>query len=223
MNAVKIEEYADVTGFYAGKDFDVSEGDALYEFIKKYHQDGGGYLDTYKAFDHDHQNEATPGDRRFYDILCKYVDDRKNDRNADPELMSLLGFLDDQPDDFILNPKYIVDEDGNKVPDQKWHLLISWYARKILKKSKERFYDDTEDIEKYPISHYARCKTDVPFYCPELWLWIAEKAADGKYLTTDDLIRYYESAIAERKGSGDKAWKTECWEKVKAVVADPKA
>lgn len=101
-----------------------------------------------------------------------------------------LTWLKDLDKNFILERRQY----SQLEPNQKWHLLISWYAYKIIM--------DVYDVE---IGDARRLKenTEVNNWCgvkcPELCLWMQEAACDNRIITLEDIFEMYTEAVEIRK------------------------
>jgi len=88
---------------------------------------------------------------------------------------------------------FLSEEEKSK-PNQKWHLLISYYAYKLIVQrygiKKVRVVEDI-DAKKTTVFGCIRC--------PELCLWMVEAAVDGKILTHKDVKDLYANIVEIKK------------------------
>ena len=173
------------------------------DFIKKYQQSGGGYIDFARIFKSD--------DKSVEELRNKIQDPKKVAQlNNYIKIEDLIEQHDLDKVDALrgLDPGFILNIQIDKTagePNQKWHFLVSYCAQCEIKGS-------TANIFKESIT------------CPELWLWLIEEARDNIILNDEDVKKVYEQAIIY-KTIGNKFGKEE-WkyflniyrEKVKAII-----
>ncbi len=164
------------------------------QFMQEYTQKNGGYIDLYNKIGE--ENNLKNDDQQVLDKLQNEFESLKDDNR--------LSWLDQFTYDEIFCKNNL---------NQRWHLLISWYAYKII-------------LDKYPeinaISKATPLKTidkNTTFEfgagdCPELCIWMVEAAMDGKIITQKDLDDlFYQAKKFREKQKNEKGlhWKSFEW------------
>ncbi len=168
-----------------------------------YGQAKGGYIDV--------ANERGTDDKQVLQILRE-----KKEELLEYDELYWLKELYDREEVFL-------SEEEKRKPNQKWHLLISYYAYKLIVKRYgiESKVVEIDDIEKKVATVLGGLS------CPELCLWMVEAAMDGKYITADE-VKELSERIIEFKTEGKGQWRSFRWwkenvekysEKVKAVIS----
>lgn len=181
----------DIIKFYSKKFIEDEEHYInTYSFATEQMQHNGGYIDTAKAFIHNGV-QGKKDDQKFYKWLLK-----KKDNDTLYSLKSLKYLKEN--DDFV----FLI----NKKVNQKWHCLISWYARlEHNGKLTEESYKNEIKISD------ETCMFKMSITCPELRLWLVEAAIDEKYITNEDVENFKKEAI---KYSKDKINNKKSWNKI---------
>lgn len=98
----------------------------------------------------------------------------------------------------------LLSEEEKSKPNQKWHLLISYYAYKlIVQRYGIKKVRVVEDIDAKKTTVFGRIR------CPELCLWMVEAAVDGKILTNKDVEGLYANIVEiKKKNKWYKEWLT---------------
>ena len=168
-----------------------------------YGQAKGGYIDV--------ANERGTDDQQVLQILRE-----KKEELLEYDELYWLKELYDREEVFL-------SEEEKRKPNQKWHLLISYYAYKLIVKRYgiESKVVGADDIEKKVSTVLGGLS------CPELCLWMVEAAMDGKYITADEVKKLSERIIVF-KTEGKGQWRSFRWwkenvekysEKVKDVIS----
>lgn len=169
----------DIIEFYSKKDD--KECKFTHEFEKNHLQKGDGYIDTAKVFVGEKDDEE---EKKFF----QWLSENKGEIFA-------LKYLNK---DFDILLK-------NGVINQKWHCLVSWYARKeYMGELDEKIY--SQKVSDKEASKICILKTQIT--CPELRLWLVESAKDGKIITDADVNFFSKAAItySKNKIANKKVW-----------------
>lgn len=185
-------------------------------FMQNFRQNGGGYIklheilskfdinDNYKELKKKRRLNENDGNLRICgELKNNYEELVKNHR---------LAWLQDLDKNFILERENYLKLE----PNQKWHLLISWYAYKIIM--------DIYDLE---IVNASRLKENKRVFnwcnvkCPECCLWMFEAAYDNETITLEHILMMYAEAVEMRQKKRTK-FSDIYWEKVLLVISRDK-
>lgn len=149
---------------------------STYSFENENMQSSGGYIGVANAF----INKVENDDKYFYQWLLG-----KDKDNTMYNLNSLKFLPEDNDFDVFL--------EKDKV-NQKWHCLISWYARlecdgKLTEESYEKEIQVSDET----------CILKKKNSCPELRLWLVEAAQEEKHITTEDVLEFKREAVSYSK------------------------
>ncbi len=156
----------DLIRFYSNKD---PKPHYTTEFIKEHQQPGGGYINFAKVFQTQGKFVGEPGQNDNYEKINELI--------KQGELNKVFAF-EKLDTDFITNIK--VDKTIGE-PNQKWHLLVSYFGQTELEGGKAK-----ADLFKKSIT------------CPELWLWLIEVAKDDEILCEYDIEVVYNQGLNYR-------------------------
>lgn len=100
---------------------------------------------------------------------------------------------------------FLSKEEQSK-PNQKWHLLISYYAFSLIVRKYEidSKVNGLDSIDGMKFTVFGRIN------CPELCLWMVEAAVDGEILTADEVEELFHQ-IVEFKRQGIGRWDSFSW------------
>lgn len=186
----------DIIDFYSDKE---AYPPYTTKFIKSYRQKNEGYIDFAKMFQMNeipHENKKTEIMISNYQKIIKLK--QQNNLHLIPSFRTLeIEFITDVCTD---------QENGN--PNQKWHLMVSYFGQTYLEEKTGNIFNRT-------------------ITCPELWLWLIETAKDDKEISDEMIDDVYQTAIKYKTDNSFSREKWKCFldpykSRVKKIIFDRK-
>lgn len=182
-------------------------------FMQNYRQEERGYINLHNVFvsdaDEDYEKLVKKQRLKSYEGDLKIYGELKNNYK---ELIKeqRLTWLKDLDKNFILVERR---QYSKLEPNRKWHLLIFWYAYKIIMDVYDVEIGDARRLEENTeVNNWCGVK------CPELCLWMLEAACDNRIITLEDIFEMYTEAVEIRRKKLKKSCSLIYWEKIKKVI-----
>ncbi len=166
----------DIIKFYSAIDSRANFHYTL-SYEKEHRQPNDGYIKTANVF-MENEKKCDKKEKAFLDWL-----QNKNENGTLYDLKSLSFVKDDKDFDVFLEKRMIC---------QKWHCIVSWYARLEYegRLSEKEFSESIHNKDAW-----ASCIFKKSIKCPELRLWLVEAAKDNLKITDADVLNFYKEAL----------------------------